>query len=158
MNNGDIFDEKLVAVSLSEPNRECAIRALAKLMLENGCVTDSYLDAVLEREKEFPTGLSTAPFGVALPHTDCEHVKRTGIAVGVLSGPIEFHAMDDPDETVEVKLIFLMAIRESGMMVEILQKLAEIFQKPDVLEQLSTAANPSRVVQILKSQLSEVTT
>lgn len=157
MENGNIFNENLVAISLGEPDRERAIRALAKLLSENDYVKDSYLDAVLEREKEFPTGLSTEPFGVALPHTDCEHVKEAGIAVGILPNPAEFHAMDDPDEIVEVRLIFLMAIRESGMMVEILQKLAEIFQKPDVLKQLSAAADPSRVVQILKSQLNEVT-
>lgn len=158
MENNGIFSEKLVALGLKATNRERAIEALAKVMLEYDCVAESFLNAVLEREKVFPTGLATAPFGVALPHTDCEHVKRTSIAVGVLANPVEFHAMDDPDATVEVKLIFLMAIRESEALIDILQKLAEVFQTPDVLVQISAASSPSKVTQILESQMRQTTT
>lgn len=158
MENNGIFSEKLVAIGLKATSRERAIEALAKVMLENDCVAESFLNAVLEREKIFPTGLATASFGVALPHTDCEHVKRTSIAVGVLANPVEFHAMDDPDATVEVKLIFLMAIRESEALIDILQKLAEVFQTPDVLDQISAASSPSQVTQILESQMRQTTT
>ena len=157
MESNGIFSEELVVIGLKATNRDRAIETLAKLMLDNDCVEESFLNAVLEREKVFPTGLATTPFGVALPHTDCEHVKRTRIAVGVLSNPVEFHAMDDPDATIEVKLIFLMAIRESEALINILQKLAEVFQTPEVLDRISAASSPSQVTQILESQMRETT-
>lgn len=40
------------------------------LLKEKGYVRDSFLDAILAREKAYPTGLPTLPVAIALPHTD----------------------------------------------------------------------------------------
>lgn len=151
MQISNIFSENLVAIDLEVPDKVSAISTLAELLYKNNYVKATYLDAVLEREKVFPTGLAVDPFGVALPHTDSVHVKQTGIAVGILSKSVQFQAMDAPDKAVEVKLIFLIAMKKSEMMVEILQKLAGVFQQPQILENLSTAAEPARVIQIINS-------
>ncbi len=153
MDASSLFDEKLVAIGLSEPSVEDTIRELANLLCSHGYTTEAYAHAVLEREKEFPTGLPTEPFGVALPHADSEHVSRTGIAVGILSSPLEFHVMGSSDETVQVRLVFLMAIREADLLVKALQGFALAFQKPEVLERLTTASSPSKVIETLESEL-----
>lgn len=148
-----VFDEKLVAIRLTESCAEDAIRHLTGLLRRHGYVAEPYAAAVLEREKEFPTGLPTEPFGVALPHADSEHVLKTGIAVGILSEPLSFRVMGSSDESVDVRLIFLMAIREPELLIQTLQSLAQAFHRPDVLERLSTASSPSEVVGILSTEL-----
>lgn len=151
MQISNIFSEDLVAIDLDVPDKVNAISTLAKMLYKKDYVKATYLDAVLEREKEFPTGLAVEPFGVALPHTDSVHVKQTGIAVGILSEPVQFQAMDAPDKAVQVKLIFLIAMKKSEMMIEILQKLAGVFQQPHILENLSNAVDPAKVIQIIGS-------
>ena len=44
---------------------------------KHGCVTDDFYNSCIEREEEFPTGL-TENCPVAIPHTTKEKVKKTG--------------------------------------------------------------------------------
>jgi len=153
MGNCNVFHEKLVAIGLSESSSESVIRVLGELLLQNGYVADSYIDAVLEREKEFPTGLPTEPFGVAIPHTDCKHVHRTGIAVGVLSNPVEFGVMGSPEGTVQVRIVFLIAVAEPEGQVKTLQNLALFLHRRDALERLAVAQDAAEVTAILNSEI-----
>lgn len=155
MDASSIFDEDLVVVGLKDSSIEGTIRRLTSLLRRHGCVSAGYADAVLQRESEFPTGLPTAPFGVALPHADCEHVKRTAIAVGILSQDLKFHLMGSPEDTVDVKVVFLLAIRDPDVLIDVLQGLATMLQKPAVLRQLSRVTSASEVIDILVSEVPE---
>jgi PTS system galactitol-specific IIA component len=156
MDSSNVFQEELVAVGLDESSSKGAIRILGELLLKSGYVTGPYIDAVIEREKEFPTGLPTKPFGVAIPHADCEHVAKTGIAVGLLRKPVEFGVMGTVEETVGVNVIFLMAIREPEGQIKWLQGLAQFLHNQDALIELIAMDNPSGVVEMLRSEVCEI--
>ena len=81
--------------------REEALAELAKMLMANNYVHASFAQAVLHRENEFPTGLPTNPVGVAIPHTDIEHVISPAIAVSILANPVQFNEMGNPDNQVE---------------------------------------------------------
>ena len=55
------------------------LEAMGKLMVEKGFVKESYIEAVQEREKVFPTGLPMEALGVAIPHTDSIHVNKKAV-------------------------------------------------------------------------------
>lgn len=60
-------------------SREAAIRAVGKMLVDEGCVDNAYVDAMVERDKSQSVYMG---MGVAIPHGTNEakaHVKKTGV-------------------------------------------------------------------------------
>jgi PTS system galactitol-specific IIA component len=106
-------------------------------MLKGGYVKTSYLAAVLEREEKMPTGLQTQAYGIAIPHSDPEHVNCSAIAIALLDQPVLFKNMADPTEDVPVQLVLMLAIAEKGSVTSVLARLAEAFLNPAIMNHLS---------------------
>ena len=140
---------EFVSVGLKVSSKEEAIHELAALLLGKNYVKESYTDAVLTREKSFPTGLRTLDVHVAIPHCDVGHCLQAGIAIGVLESPVEFTEMATLDQYVEVKIIFLLAITEPEQQVVWLARLVDLFQTPGFLLDLSKAENSETGYQIV---------
>lgn len=138
-----------VEVGLKADDKESAIRSLAALLIGQNYVKETYIDAVLTREKSFPTGLRTLDVHVAIPHCDVGHCIHPGIAVGVLASPVEFTEMATLDKFVDVKIIFLLAITEPEQQVIWLARLVNLFQTPGFLVSLSEAKNSETGYQLL---------
>ena len=66
----ELLKEKLIFIDVEAKDREEAIGKMAKELYKKGYVKESYINAILDREKVFPTGLPTEEVGVAIPHTD----------------------------------------------------------------------------------------
>ena len=90
-----------------------------------GYCKDSYVEALKIREKDFPTGVDMGEVGVAIPHTDVSHVLKKGIAIATTKKPVTFVQMGTDDETVEVRVIFMLAVDEKGHL-ELLQAILGI--------------------------------
>lgn len=152
MNNNDAqwFYEDLILTPMHAESAVDAITQLGTLLHKGGFVKESFVPAVIKREQEFATGLPTAEVGVAIPHTDVEHVLKQAIAIGVLQNPVEFGEMGNPGSTVPVQIVCLLAVAKSEILVKILQSLVEMFQTPGLLKQIVQARNPSEIVKILQ--------
>ena len=84
-----VVTKELVFPQVEASTKEEVISLLADALEKQGFVKDTYKDAILAREKEYPTGLpSTSPM-VAIPHADNNHVNTTSIAVAEPHGQIE---------------------------------------------------------------------
>lgn len=68
-----------------EVSQQDIIRTLANPLINDGMVVSDFADHVIEREKSFPTGLAVEPVGVAIPHTDHQHVRQNAISIGILA-------------------------------------------------------------------------
>lgn len=78
---GAIIDAKGVKLNQTPVSKEEAIRAAGQLLVEQGCVDPSYVDAMIEREKITTTYMG---MGIAIPHGTSavkETVKKTGIVL-----------------------------------------------------------------------------
>lgn len=146
-------NEAFVINPMSAVDSSDAIEQLGKLLLKAGYVEDTFVDAVIEREKVFATGLPTPEIQVAIPHADPEHVRKTAIAIGVLPEPVEFGEMGNPIDTVEVNLICMLAVREADFLVSLLQQLVAIFQDTGTLHQLISATSTEEVAGIFNQRL-----
>jgi len=129
--------------------REEAIGALASLLQTHGYVRETFAQAVLEREKVFPTGLPTQPIGIAIPHTDAEHVKRAALAVGILPQPVQFEEMGSPGTFVDVSVIVVLAIPDPKAVMPVLRQLAGSFQNREFLQGLQAARDQSTVLDLV---------
>lgn len=115
------------------------ITFLGQKMEEQGYVKSTFVSAVLEREKGFPTGLQMGNYGIAIPHTDREHVHQSALAIATLAEPIEVYSMINPEEKLSVSLVILMAVEDPDGQVKMLSKLMGLFQDVETLKQLESA-------------------
>lgn len=144
------IDPGAIALGVEASSSEEVIRLLAGRLEALGCVKPSYADAVVRREAAMPTGL---PLGrdenVAIPHTDPEHVLKPGIALGVLSRPVTFANMEDPDEAVPVGIVFLLAINDKDKQIDMLQEIMDTIQSEEALTGLKNASTLEDIGSIL---------
>lgn len=123
-----------LAVLLSENNDEQVLEKLADTLYGQDYVTEQYKGAIKRREKEFPTGLPTGEICVAIPHTDPQYVNAPAICLGILEKPVEFHVMGMENETVDVQIVFMLAIKKKEDQLGLLQKLIEVCQNQEILK------------------------
>ncbi|MGN8844139.1 PTS sugar transporter subunit IIA [Niallia sp. HCP3S3_B10] len=110
--------------------------ALSAPLLENNYVRPEFAENVYQRELQFPTGIPTSSIGVAMPHTDAIHVIENAISIGVLKQPVSFKMMGNPEEEVQVQLVFLLALNQAEKHLSILQKLMSVFRNEKVLQSM----------------------
>ena len=150
-------DEKLVFVGLSGTKEEI-FEKLGGELINLGFCKESYVQGLKEREKVFPTGILIGDIGVAIPHTDSEHVIKSAIAIGILQHPVMFCQMaTNPDERiyVPVQIVIMLAIGGAGHL-DMLQKAVLMIQDKKVLEALSLAKNSKEVIGIIKEKEGEI--
>jgi len=148
------FDSSVILLDVEANTKEEVLRTMAANLEEKDLIKDSYVEAVIAREQEFATGLPTAGYSVAIPHTDVEHVNQKTISVAILKDPVDFGVMGDPDGTTPVKIVFLLAMDESDAQLNLLQRLMQIFQDEDTLKFLASEQEKSKMVDLLSSKLS----
>lgn len=108
---------------------------------------------MIERERIFPTGLQVSEIGVAIPHTDAINVNHQSISVAVLNKPVEFIHMGSEDQEVSVKIIFMLAIKDPDSQLEMLQKLIDLIQKEEILQQIIGSKSCKYISELLHKEL-----
>ncbi len=132
---------ELIVRDVDAKDAEDAIRQVGEYFLKAGFVKDTYIDAVVAREKVYATGLQLEEIAVAMPHTDPQHVNRPGVCIAQLRHPVTFEHMGDPDTKVQAEMLFMMAIKDPDEQVELLQKVLSVFQRPEVVAAFRAAKN-----------------
>jgi PTS system galactitol-specific IIA component len=148
--------EKLVHFFTNSVTRDEAILKLASLLYDCGYVRDTYPSAVIEREKTFPTGLPTEPVGVAIPHTDTEHVVTSAMAIGILANPVTFQEMGSFDAEVKVEVISMLAISDPTKVMPVLKDLAMAYQDHEFLQKLREAVDQTMVLDLITKRIPNV--
>lgn len=149
MENDIVLDIDLIMPQIKAANKYEILEELAKLLIFKGYVKCSFLDAVIEREKKFPTGLPTLGAGVAIPHADSNHVNMPGVAIATLEKPVKFNVMGNPEEEVDVNIVFMLAINDPKMQLQLLQEITKILQNQDVLLKLTQAKTKESILKII---------
>lgn len=143
------LEKNLIFIGLDVKDKMEAISQMAARLEDYGYVNNEYKNAVIEREKVFPTGLPTKGVGVAIPHTDIKYVNKSAIAIGVLKNPVIFNVMGNPEEDVDVKLIFMLALKEPQLQINTLRDLVEIFQDENLLAEIANSDSEEKIIGII---------
>ena len=148
------FNEDMVLrIDASGKQKQDALTILAEHLIDAGYVKDSYKDGILKREGIYPTGLFTGGVNVAVPHTDCVHVNQDAIAVGLLSEPIVFKAMDNPERDVDISIIVMLALKEPHGQIDMLQKVIALVKQQKELEKILNLKDTHQAYEIIASYL-----
>ncbi|WMB29516.1 PTS sugar transporter subunit IIA [Streptococcus didelphis] len=131
------MDENFIFPQVSQINSATeALDYLSRKLLEADLVEKSFPQAIKDRELIFPTGLQFEGYGVAIPHTDSQHVKQTQIALMTLEKPVVFTQMASSDQEVSVQIVIMLAIKEAHSQVEMLQKLMTLLQDKELVNDI----------------------
>lgn len=118
-------------------------------LLNKQLVTEDFWASLLERERNYPTGLDLSPVSevlpdIAIPHTESEYVRTTRIIPIKLKNEITFHNMISPSDQISVRFLFMILNEngeaQAGMLADIMdfinsvdkEKLCAFFNLQDI--------------------------
>ena len=143
--------KELIIPGLEAKNSDEIFEALGGELVKQGYCKESYVQALKDREAEFPTGINMGEKGVAIPHTDVSHVNKKGIAIATLKEPVSFIEMGTDDEYVKAQVIFMLAVDEKGHL-ELLQAILGLLQDQETLTKLTEAKDAEEIIEIIKEK------
>ncbi len=110
----------------------------------NGDSAAEVLSAVLQREREFPTGIG---YGVAVPHGRTPALAGLVTVAGTTPEPVPYETVDGEP----VRLFFLLAGPEStaGDHVKVLSRISRLVRREPVRQRLVAARSPEEFLRIL---------
>ena len=120
-------------------NKEEAIRAAGRVLIDAGNIAPGYVESMLGREKQANTYLGN---GIAIPHgmkEDRELIHRTGVSVVQVPDGVEWN----PGQT--VRLVVGIAAR-SDEHLGILAALTDVLDDPAKAERLAKTNDPADVI------------
>ncbi len=137
-----LLDRAAIRLRERAADREAAIRRCGEVLVGTGAVDDSYVEAMLERERSISTYVGE---GVAIPHgtlASKDAVRRD--ALSFLRFPDTVDWGGEP-----VTICIGIAARGDGH-VGILAALAQILLEPGKAEALRAADDPDEVLRLLR--------
>ncbi len=144
-----IISEDLVQTNIVASTKEEVIKVLADKLKAKKYVDDGYYDKVIQREKNYPTGLPTV-IPIALCHTERESVLKSALAVGTLKNPVEFQQMGSPELTVKAEIVFLLALNDPKDQIPWLMKMTSTFKSKETMEKVRFAKSSQELATVCK--------
>lgn len=141
----------LIFIGLDVQNTDEVFETIGGELVAQGYCKQSYIQALKDREAEYPTGINMGACGVAIPHTDVAHVNDKAIAIGTLKEPVTFVEMGTDDEYVQTQLVFMLAVDEKGHL-ELLQAILAVLQDAEVVNKIIAAKNAEEIIAIIKEK------
>jgi len=145
----DVLKEDCIIEKLDAASKEEALNAMSNMLLAKGYVKESFPEAILEREKHYPSGLPMEGHKIAIPHTDAEYVNKSVILFARLARPLEFSSMGEPDEKIQVSLISMFALEEKKEIGKMLEVLITAYSNHEVLDAVLKAPSAREIYNIL---------
>ena len=128
MRLSELLTPARIRVPLHATDKDGVLRELVGLVAAgNGTSSDEVLGAILEREKQFPTGIG---YGVAVPHGKTPALSSLVVAAGTTPAPVPYETIDGEP----VRLFFLLAGPESaaGAHVKALSRISRLVRREPV--------------------------
>lgn len=160
MNNiRKLFRSKLVFDS-NATNKEELFREVGQYLINNHYVKDTFIEEIIEREKNYPTGLDLSPVSeylnnVAIPHTEIEHCLSKAIVFVRLNNKIEFNNMIKSEERIKVKYVFIIVNNESDNQTNVLSGIMDFITDENNMKKLDRIKKRKEIFEYLQENFQE---
>ena len=137
MRLSELLSPARIRVPLQAADKEGVLRELVEMVGNGGGLLDEVLGAILERERQFPTGIG---YGVAVPHGKTPALAALVVVAGTTPAPVPYETIDGEP----VRLFFLLAGPESaaGSHVKALSRISRLVRREPVRSRLLDARTP----------------
>ena len=146
------LDKEFIFLDLKAHCSDEVMNVLGGKLIDAGYCKPDYVEALKKREKEFPTGIDTGSIGIAIPHTPVDHVKKGKIAIARLEEIIPFHQMGNEEESVDVRLVFMLAVDDPEQHLEKLHSIVDVIQDKTILKRLLEARTEEEIIAVIKEK------
>lgn len=143
----NVLKKEYIKLNVECKNWEEAVRAAGEILLQNGVITNEYIEEAIKGVKELGPYIVITK-GVALPHaTNKVGVNKTGISLITLKNPVEFGNKDnDP-----VYYVFMLATTDMDSHLSALSNLSDLLGKQEFYDILNNAQDPLSVIEYIKA-------
>ncbi len=156
MRLSELLSPSRIRIPLTATDKEGVLRELVELLVTgNGAggggggenTRDDVLEAILERERQFPTGIG---YGVAVPHGKTPALSSLVVVAGTTPAPVPYETVDGEP----VRLFFLLAGPESwescaGAHVKVLSRISRLVRREPIRGRLLGARSPEEFYTVL---------
>jgi len=146
------LDDNIIFLNQEFASREEMFKFISHELLKNNYVTEQYLEKVIQRENNHPTGFKLKTLNVAMPHVDCEFVRKNGMFIVTSKKGIIFKNAET-DEDLSINIVFGLLLKESDTHLTFLMKLASSFGNDSILQKIVESNNKIEIKNILKDIL-----
>ena len=146
------FLRNLIYLNQDFSDRKDMFTYIGTELINLGLVKPEYIEKILEREENFPTGIDLGYMQVAMPHVESQYVNDNAIFIVTSKKGVEFENAED-DGIVNAKIIFGLIVKNSEEHIDFLMKLTVLFQKEEVLKDIYNLNDQDKVIEILKENL-----
>lgn len=144
--------DNLIFQNLKAADNKEVLQIMGDAMTEAGYGEKGFTESLMEREKDYPTGLDVDGIGVAIPHTDAEHVKKEGISIAVLDQPVEFDAMGEDNCRIPVKIVIMFTVAGAGKHIDRLLQILNMIKDEEILHGLLDAENKEEIRMVIQKR------
>lgn len=148
------FDKDLIYNNLKAKTNMEVIETMATTLYEKGFVKEKFIESIMKREEDFPTGIPSDGIKIALPHSDYKFVKRSAISVASLEVPIEFNSMEEPSKALPVRVVIMLALDKPNGHLEMLSKLTLLMKDRKKLTMIAEAKSKNEIYEIIYPYIS----
>jgi PTS system galactitol-specific IIA component len=145
--------ENVNTIRLDKSTKEEVLRDLSEIAIKAGYAKHGYEQAIIEREKNYPTGLHIPSIEVAIPHADAEWAIEPSLTIGILDQPVAFESMDGTGGDVFAKLVFMLTIEEPKDHINFLRAFSSVIGQPEILIEFAQTANPDLLLEKIGENL-----
>lgn len=133
-----IFDEKNIQLNASFTNKEEAIDAAGRILVDNGYVSEAYVSDMLEREKILTTYMGN---NVSIPHgVSGSESKIMHSGISFIQVPEGIHFSED-----NIAYIIIGIAGKGNEHLEILSNIAIVCSEMENIEKLKTAKSKKEI-------------
>jgi len=130
-------------------NSDDVINELSARARDKGFVDETFAGNVINREREYPTGLPTG-VPIAIPHIH-EGCLESFFAMALPVKPVPFFNMGDSNEQLMAEMVFLFGITDPGEQTAVLKKFAKTFQHTETLKDFQNSASPEEIAEKVRA-------
>ena len=146
----NFLDDRCIELKSNYNSYEELLTNVSRELLKYGYVKESFLENILGREKQYPTGFELGgKYNIAIPHTDMENVLKPVIYIVVLDKPVIFKSAEDGKTDIEVDIVFVISLNEKNKHIVVLEELMKIFSKNDLIEKIKNSTDNDKLISLL---------
>jgi mannitol/fructose-specific phosphotransferase system IIA component (Ntr-type) len=140
----DLLSVDNIKMNVEVPDWKAAVRAVGRILVENGAAEDRYVEAMVNLAAELGPYIVMTP-GIAIPHARPEEgARKVGFAAVKLATPINFGNEDnDP-----VYLVLGFCTPDANAHIDLLTKIASVLEKGDILDSIKIAKTPEDIASL----------
>jgi PTS system galactitol-specific IIA component len=134
----EFIHDDLVFLDKDHKNFETVLSAISQTLVRKQYADHGFAEALLTRERQYPTGLKFHNHSIGIPHGGSEFVKKEFISVVTLQHPISMNRMDNPSESLDIDTLFILGLRQADTHLQVLQELIGLLQDENFIESVKT--------------------